>query len=312
MAVYGIGCRDIAWGEAEAAPAGKGRGLGAGDAQRRFRATSAMKVALDDMSCPFDWAFAKKLRRGRLAAFAIASCVAACSSGPSPGHSPGPSSAPAFGGAGLPTSLCVGTSCPVAAFPLDATPNDAVSGGVDGTVSGPTPTVDRFGTQNGALHFEAAALDRVTFATNAALPVGRSPRTLSLWFRSPPSSGNTAYQTIITWGAFDSDQRFGVSTYGVASMFTAQYDDLRDSAVVCDGIWHHAAASFDGTTTRYFVDGAMRMSRAYPNLDTVGQLLAMGVKLDPGQEYFQGDLDDVRIFDQALSDAAIATLAGAR
>ncbi len=73
---------------------------------------------------------------------------------------------------------------------------------------------------------------------------------------------------------------------------------------------HHIAATFDGDSTRVFVDGVQRASGAW-TLGTVaygGQDVLIGAS-NFGSGYlrrFDGIIDDVRIWDRALSGAQIA------
>ena len=75
--------------------------------------------------------------------------------------------------------------------------------------------------------------------------------------------------------------------------------------------WHHIAATFGGGTLRVYVDGTMHQ--------TVGGLTPMygtdplfiGCDLDNnvGVAQFRGEIDEVRLYDRALSSAEIMTLA---
>jgi hypothetical protein len=201
----------------------------------------------------------------------------------------------------------------VVAYPLDGSAHDIVAGNT-ATLDGPSATANRFGRASAALRFDASKRQAVVMPANSKLPKGSGARTLSLWVRtSAPKEGDPYYQTLATWGPFVSDQRFGISTYGPNSMFTGQDDDLRDKTVVRDGGWHHLAATFDGTTAKLYVDGAPVLSGDKPKLATADQNLALGAKVDSqplsdADEFLDGDLDDVRIFDVALSPAQIRAI----
>ena len=71
------------------------------------------------------------------------------------------------------------------------------------------------------------------------------------------------------------------------------------------GEWYHVAGTHDGTTMRLYVDGVEIGSRAVSGTVATGT----GVQINSGNERFDGLLDDVRVYDRALSPCEIALLA---
>jgi hypothetical protein len=71
--------------------------------------------------------------------------------------------------------------------------------------------------------------------------------------------------------------------------------------------WHHLAATYDGTTIAWYGDGRV-VGSANRVLNTRDQV-QMGKRAD-NQNYFPGRIDEVRIYNRALSGAEIAWLAG--
>ncbi len=80
-------------------------------------------------------------------------------------------------------------------------------------------------------------------------------------------------------------------------------------AQVLDDAWHHCAASFDGRAMRVYLDG-----REIGSLERPGRIaIQRGVPAFVGSsggtgEHFQGGLDDLRLYETALSAAEIAEL----
>ena len=71
--------------------------------------------------------------------------------------------------------------------------------------------------------------------------------------------------------------------------------------------WTHLATTYDGAALRLYVNGALVKSRAL-----TGSIIASTGPLDIGSdavwgEYFQGLIDDVRVYNKALSQAQIQT-----
>jgi hypothetical protein len=77
-----------------------------------------------------------------------------------------------------------------------------------------------------------------------------------------------------------------------------------------DGMWHHAAGVATGAGTRIYFDGRLIDSdvEAVP-LTYVGVSVSVG-RSASGYQNLEGSLDDVRIYDRALSGAEVQLLAG--
>ena len=71
-----------------------------------------------------------------------------------------------------------------------------------------------------------------------------------------------------------------------------------------DGVFHHGACTYDGTTVRVYVDGVLEGSVAYINAvgSNNGQPLRIGrdAALQPNRD-FNGLIDEVQIYGSALS-----------
>jgi len=73
--------------------------------------------------------------------------------------------------------------------------------------------------------------------------------------------------------------------------------------------WLHVAASFDGAALRLYLDGVLEGTLATPGLGLASNDLPLALGSEPdGSRPFQGGLDEVRVFDHALSQAEIQAL----
>jgi len=80
---------------------------------------------------------------------------------------------------------------------------------------------------------------------------------------------------------------------------------------VNDGEWHHAAGTYDGMSVRLYIDGFEDASSAEPN-DTISTdtgNLFIGIEDDLSDDW-NGWIDDVRIYNYALSYGEVGWLAG--
>ncbi len=68
-----------------------------------------------------------------------------------------------------------------------------------------------------------------------------------------------------------------------------------------DGNWHHVLYTYDGSFARLYVDGTLNNSQTHTGAIAVsGANLYIG-STGGGSEFYKGDMDDVRIYNRALS-----------
>jgi hypothetical protein len=176
------------------------------------------------------------------------------------------------------------------------------------------------GTANGAPGYtagidgQAISLDGVDdYVSVAGVGIsGNAPRTIAGWAKADVTemndwinvfgftgpSGNGGHFDIEHVGNTDSSTHgyYGVHMYG------DEYD-----IIPVDLDWHHLAATYDGTTTYFYGDGILIGSGTY-TIDTP-DTVHMG-KREDNTNFFPGSVDDVRIYDYALSSSEIFSLAG--
>jgi hypothetical protein len=83
--------------------------------------------------------------------------------------------------------------------------------------------------------------------------------------------------------------------------------DLNGTAAVPLNVWTHLAVTFDGTTMRMFVNGTQVSTRALSGAAAVGTgALRIGGNAVWG-EYFKGLIDEVRVYNRALTAMEVQT-----
>src|SRR5678815_4524120 len=87
----------------------------------------------------------------------------------------------------------------------------------------------------------------------STLPAGNSPYTIEAWIN--PTVMNSG--AIAAWGTFGTANR--VNAFRLSPTGLVNYWWANDLSVTVNlvGDWHHVAATFDGTTRRILVDGAV-------------------------------------------------------
>jgi hypothetical protein len=143
--------------------------------------------------------------------------------------------------------------------------------------------------------------DQITGAV-PQLPVGNSPYTIEAWIQ-PRAMGDDG---IVGWGNYGVNNQAnalrlyanGVHHYWWGNDLSAPVGDLTDG-------WHHVAVTFDGTVRKVFVDGVVRAAAnaAGHNVTTNGNF---SIGKTYGTEFFDGQIDEVRIWNIARSDVEVA------
>jgi len=97
---------------------------------------------------------------------------------------------------------------------------------------------------------------------------------------------------------------------GIGGKYTEHCGPLTLETVK-DGRWHLATATYDGSNKRIYFDGReiARQAASGP-VDTGGTRAAYIGSSDGGSEFFAGAIDDVRVYDRALSADEIKAMAG--
>jgi Concanavalin A-like lectin/glucanases superfamily/Bacterial Ig-like domain/Bacterial Ig domain len=86
------------------------------------------------------------------------------------------------------------------------------------------------------------------------------------------------------------------------------FSNYLDSGVTpAVGHWQHVAGTWDGTTARIYIDGVLAASAPYSGSLGTSNLWRIGTYGNPAGGFFDGLIDNVRIYDRALSAAEIQT-----
>jgi hypothetical protein len=163
---------------------------------------------------------------------------------------------------------------------------------------------------------------------NASLDLDGTDDYANPWFSTAPLPNSSDY-SIATWVKADSSgsggtiysQQNGSSAVLVAflltgSTFVHQFHNGTDwqtataSRDIVDGQWHHIAATFTSNTITLYIDGVLVQTAATSGaltgsaIPTIGAHYAAATRTN----YFNGQIDDLRIYNYALSAAQIRNI----
>jgi len=210
----------------------------------------------------------------------------------------------------------------VAYYPFNGNASDASGNGNNGIVDGATFTTNRFGQANSALLFNSSNENVVT--TSFMPPTGTSSRTFSLWF-------NTTYtneQAFLYYGGFndypgDMVEMKLLNVAGPvksgAAAFGTSYATSYSTSTWNDGNWHQFTmvipTNAELASVSIYIDGALQPTLLVYNFDSLVYIntlnayaLTFGAVETGKYDYYSGLLDDVRIYNRALSTNEVAEL----
>jgi VCBS repeat-containing protein len=180
--------------------------------------------------------------------------------------------------------------------------------GRTGTVSGATWSTA--GRNGGALSFDGVN-DIVTIADHNSLDL-TTGMTLEAWVRpSTVSGGRTVLMKNRSGGLAYSLLAGDAASLPAGYVRTTSDQNATGTTAIGINVWTHLAVTYDGTTLRLYVGGVEVASRALSGamVVTTNALTIGGNTLGVG--YFQGLIDDVRIYNRALTAIEIQTDMGA-
>ena len=160
-------------------------------------------------------------------------------------------------------------------------------------VNGARISTARGVTDGSSAEFSGSSYLSVTGGSPSAIPSGNDQYTIEAWVN--PRSYSAA-QGIVGWGSYGNTNQVNALRLGLDGRLVNYWssNDLTTETVVPLDTWTHVAATFDGTTRRMFVNGALVASDT-PTGHNVTSVDNLTVGLTSDGELFDGYIDDVRV-----------------
>jgi len=194
----------------------------------------------------------------------------------------------------------------VAHWRLDNDATDSV-GNIDGTLmNGAGFTTDAV-VGSHTLVLESSQQQFVDFGNPPELPDGRSPRSLCAWGMT--DTVTSGYRWMAAYGSPGTGQAMFIGMLG-NTLVGGGYngDDVSASGLWEVGVWHHICLTYDGSVARMYADGD-EVASAAKNWNVVLSRAHIGRQVNDAAEFWDGLVDDVRIYDYALSAVEVKRLA---
>jgi Concanavalin A-like lectin/glucanases superfamily len=227
--------------------------------------------------------------------------------------SPAPPAAPltfvAVNPAGLIAALSFSEGTGTTVNDLSGTGNNGVISGATWTAAGRYGTALSFdGVSNWITINDAASLGLTTGMTIEAWV---NPASLSGWqtvlYKERPAADNAG----LAWSLYSSDSTAPPAVYAAIAGSSNLWTHATGTSMLTLNTWAHLAATYDGASLKLYVNGTLTRTAALPGRLTVspGPLHIGGnaPSIPYGGQFFKGLIDEIRIYNRALTQAQIQT-----
>ncbi|CAH8282413.1 putative secreted protein (Por secretion system target) [Mariniflexile fucanivorans] len=193
--------------------------------------------------------------------------------------------------------------------------------------------VDGTGAYTGSEGLISNSLDAKIESDNALFITGNSARTFAAWIRFDDiSSGGgshvilnmgdrfSAAQGRVTWTLDGANNRIQIAVGGGNVNGNYDVNGITTPSLEEVGVWHHVAFTYAGGTTlndvKFYIDGVQTTNDGGSStvaFNTTSDKLVIGSRghQNNSQKWFDGGgIDDLRVYDSALSAAQITSIYG--
>ncbi len=211
-------------------------------------------------------------------------------------------------------------------WPFNGNSNDESGNGNNAQLNNslwPLPLgIDRNGISNHSYTYSSPhVLNGIYLAMNNSQQIanfGISSFTVSVWFRTTANFGVSTNLPILYYGSYNSNATVWYLGDGPMGLLRAVSSGVynygtQSSIAISDGNWHQAIYSRDIANTTYnlYLDGQLASSNNYGAFteNIIGSGTSkLYVGSDPYGNTFYGDIDDIGIWNRALTSAEITAL----
>ena len=201
----------------------------------------------------------------------------------------------------------------IADYPAAGNANDATGYNNHATVQGAQLTTDRFGKANRAYSFNG--IDQSLTAANSP-QLNSASTTISFWVNpaSFPASGEVY---LLSNGGYQERWKVSMPNHG-KPVFTTHANgmccsDLDSGTPLTIGTWTHVVMVHDGSQDIIYFNGVqVNAKNTTGALDSTTKPLGIGFDPLNNNGYFDGSLDEIEIYNVALTAAQIAALYAAQ
>jgi len=196
-------------------------------------------------------------------------------------------------------------------MPFNGNAHDESGNGNNASAVHATLTTDRFGTPSSAYHFNGID-DYIVVQNSASLSGPSKSISICAWVYVEDWYKNNWAPILV---------KSNTSAYGMYGMQLINFTDRRQFEVHLNHEyrnldcsfdrlrWYFLVFTWDGTTCRYYIDGGYSGQKSYSGILATDRVpLLIGIDPPELTEYLNGKLDEIRIYDKAISQHTIDSL----
>ncbi len=201
----------------------------------------------------------------------------------------------------------------MAYYPLDGNANDESGNNNNGIINGAVSTSDRLGNLSGAYYFNGTT-SNITVPSSSSLNF-QNAITINFWMKISAFNGKEQY--ILSQGSYSNRLKVSIIpnnllrwTIKTNSAKNNGIIDLDSETKLIAGIWYNVNVLYSGSDYEIYLDGNLDSFSSWSGglLQTnIALTFAQMLPTDNGYN-FNGSLDDIRIYDYALSPQEILNL----
>jgi hypothetical protein len=190
-------------------------------------------------------------------------------------------------------------------YPFSGNPKDASGNGNNLTNFGATLCPDRFGNSNQAYYFNGSS-----YLGSSVSPLSQTDNwTVAAWMNPASLSQGYAYVACLGYdnggASGENGYAFGLSANQLYAFFGGIGPFSGNYVFPTNNTWSHVVMLRSSGSTTFFVNGAMING----NISTTPKTpTAFTIGSASGLRYFNGAIDDVRVYNRALSASEVAQL----
>lgn len=202
------------------------------------------------------------------------------------------------------------------------------AGGAQWGAGMPVLTADRFGVANRAYHFDKGGNIEIPY--NSVLNPSKE-LTISMWIRRDSSRADNYLLALNRWNGYKVQLQSANKVFFTVKTTTGAKDKDNETVTLARNKWYHIAVTYKSGEMNFYIDGTLVKSwtditgdlapvKSTINL-TIGQDLPTSLYQNnekddadgnnfngPWGGYFNGDMDDVRMYNVVLSSTQITSL----
>lgn len=198
----------------------------------------------------------------------------------------------------------------IAHFPFNGNANDESGNQNNGSTTGATLTVDRFGNPNKAFNFDGID-DKITLPTSILNNL--SQLTFSAWVKCNPYTGTNWPSVLGSYSEYNISNNICLGLWRNSQHLHIEIDTDQGNyggegeLSINWNEWTHIVMTYNGQYLTEYINGIK--GKSYPATGNLSQMYSFTIgQVTYVNPFFNGSIDDIRIYNRAINEQEINSL----